>query len=225
VTQSNYSPNSYPQPTTKRRVDSGGPDFYPTPRWATQALVDHESFEGTVWEPACGDGAMSDVLKESGLSVMSSDLYDRGYHNCLAIDGVDFLKSNSVYDNIITNPPYSLANDFVIHALNQSRKKVAFLLRLSFLEGATRQKNIFQRTPPTRIWIFSERVTFYPKGEERSSGGTTAYAWFVWDRSHVGSPEIKWISLGRKPGSRKGYRSPLGAKLTLSDLRLSPSQK
>jgi len=222
----NYSPNSYPQPTTKRRVDSGGPDFYPTPRWATQALVDHESFEGMIWEPACGNGAMAEVLKESGLSVMPTDLYDRGY----GTGGVDFLKSNSVYDNIITNPPYSLANDFVIQAINHSRNKVAFLLRLAFLEGATRQKNIFQKTPLARVWVFSERVTFYPKDEERSSGGTTAYAWFVWDHScdeikdpiytfnsSSDGPIIKWISLGRKPSRRTEYKTPV--KLSLNDLR------
>ncbi len=215
MTSFNFSPNSFPMPTTKRRVDSGGPDFYPTPRWATQALVDHESFEGEIWEPACGDGDMAKVLSEAGLNVFSSDLYDREF----GASDIDFLKSNLVFDNIITNPPYNLAGEFVLHALRQAEKKVAFLLRLAFLEGAARQKNIFQKTPLVRVWVFSERVTFYPKGEERSSGGTTAYAWFVWEHGHIGSPEIKWISLGRKPGSRKGYKSPLGKKLTLSDLR------
>ncbi len=216
MTQANYSSNSYPQPTTKRRVDSGGPDFYPTPRWATQALVDHESFKGTVWEPACGDGAMSEVLEENGLRVFSSDLHVRGFGK----SGVDFLKYDTgVWPNIITNPPYNLAGEFVLRALKKSEKKVSLLLRLAFLEGAARQQNIFQKTPLARVWVFSERVTFYPKGEERASGGTTAYAWFVWEHGHVGSPEIKWISLGRKPGSRKGYKSPLGKKLTLSDLR------
>ena len=215
MTQPNYSPNSYPQPTTKRRVDSSGPDFYPTPSWATQALVDHEPFEGMISEPACGDGAMAQVLIDNGLQVAASDLYDRGFGR----SGIDFLKHIQVYDNIITNPPYCLAERFTLHALSCSQKKVALLLRLAFLEGAGRQRNIFQKTPLVRVWLFSERVTFYPKGEERISGGTTAYAWFVWDHSHEGSPEIKWISLGRKPGSRKGYKSPIGAKITLSDLR------
>ncbi len=214
MTNSNYSPNSYPQPTTKRRVDSGGPDFYPTPRWATQALVDHEVFEGLTWEPACGDGAMAEVLKENGLAVYASDLHDRGY----GISGEDFLKSDKCFYNIITNPPYSLANEFLYKAYSRTNKKVALLLRLAFLEGAERQRKIFQKTPPARVWVFSERVTFYPKGEERASGGTTAYAWFVWDHSHEGPTELRWISLGRKPNSRKAFKSTIGAKLTLSDL-------
>ena len=214
MTHSNYSLNSYPQPTTKRRVDSGGPDFYPTPSWATQALVDHESFNGDIGEVACGDGAMAEVLTTSGLFVHASDLYDRGFGET----EVNFLKSNRVFDNIITNPPYSLAEDFTLHALKHSRKKVALLLRLAFLESAGRQRNIFQKAPPSRVWVFSERVTFYPKGEERASGGTTAYAWFVWDHSHEGPTELRWISLGRKPNSRKAFKSTIGAKLTLSDL-------
>ncbi len=215
MSMNNYSLNSYPQPTTKRRVDSGGPDFYPTPSWATQALVDHESFEGMISEPACGDGAMAQVLIDNGLQVTPSDLYDRGFGR----SGIDFLKHIQVYDNIITNPPYSLAEKFTLHALECSRNKVALLLRLAFLESAGRQRNIFQKTPPSRVWVFSERVTFYPKGEERESGGTTAYAWFVWDHYYDGPTELKWISLGRKPNSRRTHKPLPNKTLTLSDLR------
>ena len=212
----NYSLNSYPQPTTKRRVDMSGADFYPTPSWATRALMDHESFEGSVLEPACGDGSMAQVLMDHGLEVFASDLYDRGFGR----SGIDFLKSKENYNNIITNPPYNIAGDFVLHALKKSTHKVAFLLRLAFLEGAERQKTIFNETPLARVWVFSERVTFYPKGEERISGGTTAYAWFVWDRlADFESPEIKWISLGRKPNSRREFRPTLGNKFTLDDLK------
>ncbi len=217
----NYSPNSYPQPTTKRRVDSGGPDFYPTPRWATQALVDYEFFEGLTSEPACGDGEMAIVLIEVGLNITASDLYARNYGRT----GVDFLKTTIVFDNIITNPPYNIAEEFLLHALSLTKKKVALLLRLAFLESSRRQRNIFQEFPPSRIWVFSERVTFYPKGEERASGGTTAYAWFVWDHADLDNelarqniPQVKWIPLGRKPNSRKAFKSTIGAKLTLSDL-------
>ena len=194
-----------------------GADFYPTPSWATRALLDHESFEGSIFEPACGDGSMSKVLEKNGLEVLSADLYDRGYgHTGLSCD---FFKSNQPFDNIITNPPYNIAGKFLLHALSLSRNKVAFLLRLAFLEGAERQREIFSKTPLARVWVFSERVTFYPKGEERISGGTTAYAWFVWDHAHIGSPEIKWISLGRKPSSRREFKPTLGKTISLEDLK------
>ena len=77
------------KPTTKRFADLDGPDFFPTPRWATFALIDNEKFKGDIWECACGDGAMSRVLEETGCSVLSSDLYERGYGET----GVDFLNT------------------------------------------------------------------------------------------------------------------------------------
>ena len=62
-----------------RIADLEGPDFFPTPEWATHALINNEEFEGTIWEPACGDGTMAEVLKQTGCPVEASDLYDRGY--------------------------------------------------------------------------------------------------------------------------------------------------
>lgn len=183
-----------PQPTTKRLADINGPDFYPTPTWAVRALVDNEKFEGDIWECACGDGEMSAVLQTTGNDVYSSDLYNRGYGD----SGLDFLKSSRTADNIITNPPFNSAEDFVLQAEKLARKKYAFLLRLAFLEGGSRQKRIFNITPPSRVWVFSERITFYPRDAEIKGSGTTAYAWFVWDKSHTGQTELKWLPLGYK---------------------------
>ena len=78
-----------PQPTMKRVADIDCPDFYPTPEWATRALIDSERFDGDIWECACGDGAMSTVLESNGSYVFSSDLYDRGYGET----GIDFRKA------------------------------------------------------------------------------------------------------------------------------------
>ena len=86
------------KPTIKRFADLDGPDFFPTPRWATFALIDNEKFSGEIWECACGDGTMSKVLKETGCAVLSSDLYDRGYGEV----GLDFLTSTRYADNIVT---------------------------------------------------------------------------------------------------------------------------
>lgn len=183
-----------PQPTMKRVADLDGPDFYPTPTWATLALAENERFFGDIWECACGDGAMAEVLSHLGLHVTASDLYDRGYGE----GGVDFLKQNRKVDNIVTNPPFHSAEDFVHAGLRQSKKKLALLLRLAFLESAGRQKSIFSKVPPSTVWIFSERITFYPKGAVRRGSGTTAYAWFVWDHEHLGPTELKWIPLGYK---------------------------
>ncbi len=183
-----------PQPTTKRIADLAGDDFYPTPEWATQALLEQESFEGKVWECACGDGSMSEVIESHGYSVYSSDLYDRGYGE----SGVDFTTANMKFDNVITNPPFHSAEKFVLSGIANTTKKVALLLRLAFLESSRRQTNIFNITPPARIWVFSERITFYPKGAVRKGSGTTAYAWFVWDKAHTGNTELAWLPLRKK---------------------------
>jgi hypothetical protein len=191
---STYNLNGGFKPTLKRFADLQGPDYFPTPGWATHALIDNERFDGDIWEPACGDGAMSRVLEQTGSLVTSTDLFDRGFGE----PGVDFLKSERIADNIVTNPPYNSAEAFVRAGLVQSRRKVCLLLRLAFVEGANRQRTIFAKIPPTRIWVFSERITFYPAGAVQKGSGTTAYAWFVWDKANINSTEMKWLPLGYK---------------------------
>jgi hypothetical protein len=182
------------KPTTKRFADLDGPDFFPTPAWATRALIENEDFEGEIWECACGNGAMSEVLSQTGNPVFSSDLVDRGFGE----GGHDFLTSARRSPNIVTNPPYNSAEGFVQAGIKKSDRKFALLLRLAFLEGANRQRTIFSETPPARVWVFSERITFYPLNAERKGSGTTAYAWFVWDKQAASGTELRWLPIGYK---------------------------
>jgi hypothetical protein len=186
------------KPTIKRFADLDGPDFFPTPAWATYALIDNEKFSGDIWESACGDGAMSRVLEKTGRRVISSDLHNRGFGEA----GVDFLSAQRRSDNIVTNPPYNSAEGFVAAGVQKAKQKFALLLRLAFLEGANRANTIFARNPPSRVWVFSERITFYPSGAIQKGTGTTAYAWFVWDKS-ANATELKWF----KPGYKARYLS------------------
>lgn len=196
---STYNLNGGFKPTIKRSADLDGPDFFPTPEWATYALLDNEVFEGDIWEPACGDGTMARVLEKRGHRVIATDLYYRGYGE----GGRDFLKADFKVDNIITNPPYNSAEGFVRSGIANSTKKFALLLRLAFLEGANRYRTIFSQVAPNRVWVFSERITFYPAGAIRKGTGTTAYAWFVWDKSSDVRTELKWL----KPGYKSRYRT------------------
>jgi hypothetical protein len=190
-----YHLNGGFKPTLKRFADLDGPDFFPTPTWATYALIENELFEGEIWEPACGDGAMARVLGSFGNSVIATDLYDRGY----GLTGIDFLESDRIADNIITNPPYNSAEGFVRVGIKNSRRKFALLLRLAFLEGAHRANTIFASHPPARVWVFSERITFYPAGAIQRGTGTTAYAWFVWDKAASNKhSELRWFKPGYK---------------------------
>ncbi len=191
-----YNLNGGFKPTIKRFADLDGPDFFPTPAWATYALIDNERFRGDIWESACGNGAMSEVLTKTDQAVLSTDLYDRGYGE----SGIDFLQPERRTKNIVTNPPYNAAEGFVRSGLQMAERKFALLLRLAFLEGAGRQRTIFTDAPPSRVWVFSERITFYPDGAVQKGSGTTAYAWFVWDKDASGT-ELKWF----KPGYKSKY--------------------
>ena len=141
---------------------------------------------------------MSEVLAQTGNTVDSTDLYDRGFGEI----GHDFLTTNRRCQNIITNPPFHSAEGFVAKSVRQAERKFALLLRLAFLEGANRANTIFHKHPPSRVWVFSERITFYPTGAAIAGSGTTAYAWYVWDRDHSGPTELAWF----KPGYKSSYR-------------------
>ena len=197
MTDQTYNLNGGFKPTLKRFADLDGPDFFPTPAWATYALIENEKFEGEILEPACGDGAMARVLQTTGCNVIATDLFDRGYGEF----GHDFLKLASNFDNIVTNPPYNAAEGFVKSGVAHAGRKFALLLRLAFLEGANRARTIFRYNPPSRVWVFSERITFYPAGALQAGTGTTAYAWFVWDKAASVGTELKWF----QPGYRRRF--------------------
>jgi hypothetical protein len=166
-------------------------DFYPTPARGIEALLSVESFDGDIWEPACGDGAISKVLEANGYRVASTDLVDRGYGETR----IDFLMEYSPRArNIITNPPFKLAVPFVRKAVELSTGKVAMLLKIAFLEGIERSK-LFSSTPLARVWVFSQRLAFVPGdgGRKLDGGGMMAFGWFVWEHGYTGKPTLGWI--------------------------------
>lgn len=166
-------------------------DFYPTPPRGTEALLSVERFDGPIWEPACGDGAICKVLESAGYQVVASDLIDRGYGE----PGIDFLMEwRPRAPNIITNPPFKHALPFVQNALRLTTGKVAILARLAWLEGAER-KGVFESTPLARVWVFSKRLTMVRNGDPSLVGGgsMTAFAWFVWEHGYTGKPTLGWL--------------------------------
>lgn len=165
-------------------------DFYPTPPQATEALLSVETFDGAIWEPACGDGAISEVLQAAGLEVIDTDLVDRGYGTAR----VDFLMEyKSLAPNIITNPPFKMVAPFMRKSLELTTGKVAMLLRLACLEGSERRK-IYDSSPLARVWVFSNRLTMRRGGMgDLESGGMIAFAWFVWEKNYQGKPTLGWL--------------------------------
>lgn len=172
--------------TSKGRPEN---DFYPTPPEAVEALLAVEKFDGLIWEPACGDGAICKVLESHGHDVLATDLIYRGHGE----GDHDFFASPHRAANIITNPPYKLGERFVRHSLSRTTGKVAMLMKLAFLEGAKR-KSLYETTPIKAVYVFSKRLSLYRNGVKGEySSGMIAYAWLVWDHSHKGPPTLGWL--------------------------------
>lgn len=163
-------------------------DFYPTPPNAVYELLKRENFKGEIWECACGDGAISKVLKDSGYEVYSTDLIYRGYGE----GNIDFLKTNRKTQNCITNPPYKYATEFVEKALESSTDKVAMLMKIQFLEGVKRYE-MFQNTPLKKVCVFSKRLKIYKNGIKMGNSTMMCFAWFIWEKGYTEKPYIEWI--------------------------------
>ena len=171
-------------------------DFYATPPEAVHALLKVEKFSGTIWEPACGDGAIVKVLRESGHRVYATDLVDRGCPN--SENRIDFLlegRPSNYITAIVTNPPYALAGAFVAHAIHLGIPKIAMLLRLAFLEGVGRSA-ILDSGWLARVYPFRNRLPMMHRHgwEGAKTSNSVAFAWFVWESGWNKPAEIHRIS-------------------------------
>ena len=171
------------------RDDRNKLDFYPTPSIATDALLRKQKFIGTIWECACGDGAMSKIMEMNGHNVISTDLVDRGYGE----SGVDFLLDRRRVPNIVTNPPFNLATEFILHALDLAEDKVAMLSKISFLEGVKRKELLYSTQKLQKVLIFSRRLPFKKKSTDSKSNGLMAFAWFIFDVNYEGEATLDWV--------------------------------
>ncbi len=168
-------------------------DFYATDPKAMYKLLEHEKFNQNIWEPACGEGNLSNVLKEHGYNVYSTDLIDRGYQDEL----MDFIHTdNKWFGDIITNPPFKYSTEFIKKALDsvEEGNKVAMFMKLNYISGIKRYNEIYSKFPPQRIYAFVHRISCSKnnKKEGFKSGGLD-YAWFVWEKGKYAPTELKWI--------------------------------
>jgi hypothetical protein len=170
-------------------------DYYATEPKAAELLLEQEEFHHTIWECACGEGHLAKVFEAHGHEVISTDLIYRGYGDP---EPLDFLNEtiDDFEGDIITNPPYKFALEFVQRALESVKpgRKVAMFLKLQFLEGKSR-KNFFQITPPRRVYVSSSRLKCAKNGKfESIASSAVAYAWFVWEKGYTGETVVKWIN-------------------------------
>jgi hypothetical protein len=173
-------------------------DLYGTPPVAVEALLRVEQLPHKIWEPACGRGAIVNVLRDAGHEVVATDLVDYGIP--ITAPGyyrVDFLMERHAPEGtqaIITNPPFKLAEEFVAHALELA-PIVVMLLRLAFLES-DRRTGILEGRGLARIHVFRKRLPMMHRDgwEGRKGNSGMAFAWFVWDRNHAGPTTVDRIS-------------------------------
>lgn len=168
-------------------------DYYATEPRAVELLLEQEEFAPHIWECAAGEGHIAKVLERHGYIVRQSDIIKRTpeteFHDFLGMGIEDW------GGDIITNPPYRYAQEFVERALQSvgEGRKVAMFLRLLFLEGKARRA-LFEANPPKTIYVASGRLKCMLNGIDNMGGSAVAYAWFVWEKGYKGNTIVKWIN-------------------------------
>ena len=182
-------------PNAERQAE----DFYATDPKALDLFMsriaeDDYWINKKVWEPSCGMGHLSELLINKGKIVLSTDIIDRGYNN---FNGVcNFLDSTDIFDgDILTNPPFKLAEKFVEKGIEllQYGNKLLLFLKIQFLEGQKR-KILFKKYPPKYVYVYSSRQLCCKDGEfEKYTATTQCYAWYIWEKGFTGETILRWI--------------------------------
>ncbi len=179
-----------------------GQDFYATPGWVSEALLQRVRFRGAVWEPCCGDGAVSTVLAARGYEVVSTDIAEHGFGKA----GIDFLACRAMPEgcrSIVTNPPYGETGshkgqarspmamlNFLRHALALTASvqgQLALLVRLQWIAGR-RAADVLSAGPFAATIILTRRIQWFDMGA-RTNAAQHHHAWVVFDHAHpAGAP-------------------------------------
>lgn len=169
-------------------------NWYKEPRRAVNALLDAELFSGVIYDPACGSGNISNACKDYGLPFVGSDIVDRGWPTTIVQDFLAPLSFVPAFDNIICNPPFDLAVEFTLRALELTLGKVAILQRTSWLEGERRYQKLFRLNHLSRVWQFRSRISMPPGDSDvEAKGGSVSFAWYVFEASYAGEPVLGWV--------------------------------
>ena len=178
------------RPRQSHIFDRDDHDFYVEPAWCSERLIAVEPFAGPIWDPAAGSGTIPRAARAAGLSNFASDIADRG-----SAQRQDFLTAPAPAEtfNVVTNPPFGLARDFVERALTLGAVKTAIIFPTARLNAARWLKPL----PLAKIYLLTPRPSM-PPGEviargEKPGGGKTDFCWLVLDHTHSGSPELAWL--------------------------------
>jgi hypothetical protein len=164
-------------------------DFYPTPPWCYENLdIDWKQFT-SAHEPGKGDGRIVDFL-----SAKMNSLATVSYTEIM--EGLDFFLWDESADLILTNPPFSMALEFIKHSIPRCNTCI-MLLRLNYLGSITRHQ-FWKENSPTALFVLSKRPSFTGSGTD-----ATDYAWFVWDKTDRIPKGIHFVDVPSKEASAK----------------------
>lgn len=180
-------------------------DYYATDPKAAELLLEVEPNLDNIWECACGAGHLVNIFRKHNKNGLATDIVDRGLIGSYVLNFLDFKNSYHTinlysdglwHGDIVTNPPYKYALEFVKRAISlvPVGRKVCMFLKLTFLEGKAR-KEFFKQYPPKTIYVCSGRIKCALNGDFDATGQSAAcYAWFVWEKGFTGKPTIEWIN-------------------------------
>lgn len=184
---------NYSRGNSDKRKES---DFYPTPYSLTREFLKADTDwvkDAKISDSSCGDGAIVKVLEEFGFT----NIYAKDFVK----DGVDFLQDDTTVMYSIQNPPYSLANEFILHAKKVVLNKFAMLLPLTYLQGSFRYNNIWmdKKFPLESVYVFNRFPMLGDALREdgKFSTGMQALCWMVWSRNANSEPIIRWIDVDK----------------------------
>lgn len=173
--------------------DRQSEDYYATDPKAAVMLMELERFNNNIWECASGENHLAKPLQDAGYNVRTSDIIKR----TPTTEIIDFLQCNESWNgDIITNPPYKYAQQFVEKSMELvgNGNKVAMFLKLQFLEGKKR-KSLFKKYPPKIVYVSSSRINCAKNGNfDQCESSAVAYAWFIWEKGYTGDTVIKWFN-------------------------------
>ena len=171
-------------------------DFYATPPKEVENILEYEKLHGSILDNSCGEGHLIKPIKEKypNNKIIATDLIDRGYGET----GLDFLSKNYPYtsvDNIVMNPPFKYANDFIKKSLKIINNKLLVFARLQLLTSQARYNKIFKNNKPNRVYVYVDRVNCAKNADfESNNSGSMTFAWFVWEKNNLGQPPtMYWL--------------------------------
>ena len=184
-------------------------DYYATSPTAIPPLIEamtkhKEKIARRIWENASGENHLVNKLEEIGFSVLPTDIIKRTDKTIK----LDFLHDDNKWIrewlnaldgeevNILTNPPYKFATEWVYKSMEFLREgeKLMLFLKIQFLEGIKRRE-LFKKYPPKYVFVFSKRENCAKNGDfvTFKTNSAVTYAWFVWEKGFKSYPQVDWI--------------------------------